>query len=141
MTHILSIVRAEGPVSADRVFTLMVKASGQSRVTAPVRHLLNRALFAAHGIAIRDFRNPLTRWPQRVIHSAGTEEVVVRQLGPRDLYEVPLDEIAALMDLLTSRPLDDPEHTKRRILDAYSLQRRTSRASAYLDAALALLPH
>ena len=61
----------------------------------------------------------------------------MRELGPRELIEVPLDEIAELM-----RRLQAAGHTgdlKRAVLDTYGLMRMTSRAEQYLTTAEELL--
>ena len=101
--------------------------------------------------------------PQQVLRPAGTVAVVVRELGDRSLYEVPLNEIAALMthkrrELLGRAGDGDqpahavagviqqaalrrasPERLKRAVLDAYGLIRMTQAAEQYLSAALTLL--
>jgi hypothetical protein len=61
--------------------------------------------------------------------------VRVRELGPRSLDEVPLDEIAELMERLTVAGADD---LKRAVLDAYGLVRMTAKAEDYLERALTL---
>jgi hypothetical protein len=134
------VVEAEGPVTADRIYKLVIMAAGFSRVTKPVRGRLNRALFAMDGVDLHELRNPQTNWPQRVARLHGTPEVVVRELGERDFYEVPLDEIAALMEDLTGgRPRRSIEVAKRRVLDAYGGRKLTKKADQYLEAALELL--
>jgi len=138
--HMKSVVEAEGPVTADRIYKLVIMAAGFSRVTKPVRGRLNRASFAMDGVDLHELRNPQTNWPQRVARLHGTPEVVVRELGERDFYEVPLDEIAALMEDLTGgRPRRSVEVTKRRVLDAYGGRKLTKKADQYLEAALELL--
>jgi hypothetical protein len=68
-----------------------------------------------------------------------TPAVRVRELGPRELIEVPLDEIAELANRLrTARGTDDPTELKRAILDTYGLKRLTARADEYLGLALDL---
>ena len=59
--------------------------------------------------------------------------VRVRELGPRTLDEVPLDEIAELVKLLPGAP-----DMKRAILNTYGLVRLTSRADEYLQLAIDL---
>ena len=92
-----------------------------------------------------------------------TPPVVVRELGERTLYEVPLNEIAELMGhkrrelvgragggeqpahavagVIQQAALRraSPERIKRAVLDAYGLIRMTQAAEQYLDAALVLL--
>jgi hypothetical protein len=69
-----------------------------------------------------------------VLRVAGGAPVRVRELGPRTLEEVPLDEVAALMRLLREAGAHD---LKRAVLDAYGLVRLTTRADQYLERALA----
>ena len=100
---------------------------------------------------------------QQVLRLAGTPAVVVRELGERSLYEVPLNEIASLMaherrellgrsgrgeqpahavaDVIRQAALRraSPERVKRAVLDAYGLIRMTQAAEQYLAAALGLL--
>jgi hypothetical protein len=59
----------------------------------------------------------------------------VRELGPRTLDEVPLDEVAELMDRLATAGADD---LKRAVLDTYGLVRLTTKADEYLERALDL---
>jgi hypothetical protein len=60
----------------------------------------------------------------------------VRELGPRTLEEVPLDEIAELMRRLGT---SDEAALKRGVLQAYGLVRLTQRADEYLGLAVGLL--
>jgi hypothetical protein len=65
--------------------------------------------------------------------------VRVRELGPRSLDEVPLDEIAELVKLIRSGSgLSDATELKRAILSTYGLVRLTSRADDYLGLAIDL---
>ena len=61
----------------------------------------------------------------------------VRELGPRELEEVPLDEIAELMRRLGGGPRE--AGLKRAVLDTYGLVRLTGRADEYLGLAHGLL--
>jgi hypothetical protein len=63
-------------------------------------------------------------------------EVRVRELGPRGLEEVPLDEIAELMRRLrAAHGVADANGLKRAVLGAYGLVRLTARADEYLGLA------
>jgi hypothetical protein len=63
----------------------------------------------------------------------------VRELGPRTLEEVPLDEIAELMrGLAAARGLSGATELKRAVLSAYGLVRLTARADEYLGLAVEL---
>ena len=163
-THLLEIVAAEGPVTADRAYRLYIRGAGSSKVTqrarAPMEQALGRLTLRGQ-VEVDEFDNGGE--PQQVLRLSGTPAVVVRELGERSLYEVPLNEIAELMghkrrELLGRAGAGDrpahavagviqqaglrragPERLKRAVLDTYGLIRMTQAAEQYLDAALALL--
>ena len=163
-SFLLEIVAAEGPVTADRAYRLYIRGAGSSKVTQRAREPMVQALgrLTLRGqVAVDELDN--AGEPQQVLRPAGTAAVVVRELGERSLYEVPLNEIAALMAHkrreLLGRAGDgeqpahavagviqqaalrraSPERLKRAVLDAYGLIRMTQAAEQYLSAALALL--
>ena len=163
-SFLLEIVAAEGPVTADRAYRLYIRGAGSSKVTQRAREPMVQALgrLTLRGqVAVDELDN--AGEPQQVLRPAGTAAVVVRELGERSLYEVPLNEIAALMAYkrqeLLGRAGDgeqpahavagviqqaalrraSPERLKRAVLDAYGLIRMTQAAEQYLSAALALL--
>ena len=163
-THLLEIVNAEGPVTADRAYRLYIRGAGSSKVTqrarAPMEQALGRLTLRGQ-VDVDELDN--AGEVQQVLRLAGTPSVVVRELGERSLYEVPLNEVAELMghkrrELLGRSGSDDlpahavadvirqaairrasPDRVKRAVLDAYGLIRMTQAADQYLDAALALL--
>jgi hypothetical protein len=74
-----------------------------------------------------------------VVRMPDSPAVRVRELGPRDLIEVPLDEIAELIRRLRAAGgARDPATAKRAVLDLYGLKRLTARADEYLGLALGL---
>jgi len=162
-TYLLEIVTAEGPVTADRAYRLYIRGAGSSKVTqrarAPMEQALGRLTLRGQ-VEVDKLDN--VGDVQQVLRLAGTPPVVVRELGERSLYEVPLSEIAELLrhtrDGLTGsatagQPAHavagviqqaalrraSPERLKRAVLDAYGLIRMTQAAEQYLDAALVLL--
>ena len=164
VAHLLDIVTAEGPVTADRAYRLYIRGAGSSKVTQRARAPMEQALGRLTLRRQVDVDEPDNAGePQQVLRLAGTPAVVVRELGERSLYEVPLNEIAELMthkrrelmgrsgasdqpahavaDVIRQAALRraSPERIKRAVLDAYGLIRMTQAAEQYLDAALALL--
>ena len=164
VAHLLEIVTAEGPVTADRAYRLYIRGSGSSKVTqrarAPMEQALGRLTLRGQ-VEIDEFDN--AGEPQQVLRLTGTPAVVVRELGERSLYEVPLNEIAELMahkrrelmgragageqpahavaDVIRQAALRraSPDRVMRAVLDTYGLIRMTQAAEQYLTAALALL--
>lgn len=161
--YLLEIVTAEGPVTADRAYRLYIRGAGSSKVTqrarAPMEQALGR-LTLRRQVEVDEFDN--AGEPQQVLRLTGTPAVVVRDLGERSLYEVPLNEIAELMEHKRRELLGraggaqpahavanviqqaalrraSPERLMRSVLDEYGLIRMTQAAEQYLTAALALL--
>ena len=163
-SFLLEIVGAEGPVTADRAYRLYIRGAGSSKVTqrarAPMEQALGRLKLRGQ-VEVDQLDN--AGEAQQVLRLRDTPEVVVRELGERSLYEVPLNEIAELMghqrsellgragradqpahaaaDVIRQAALRraSPERIKRAVLDTYGLIRMTQAAEQYLDAALTLL--
>jgi AAA domain-containing protein len=130
------IVAAEGPILASRAYGLYNKASGGKKLTSIARAPLSAAAYRLR-MAGRVEIVPAEDGAQgeEVLRVAGSPAVRVRELGPRALDEVPLDEVAELMERLTVAGADD---LKRAVLDAYGLVRLTAKADEYLERALDL---
>ena len=137
MPVLMEIVEAEGPMLAKRAFDLYTRASGGKKTTTAVKAPLAGAawrLKIQDRLAIgRD--DATTIEDDDVLRVAGSPPVRVRELGPRTLEEVPLDEVAELMERLAAAGADD---LKRAVLDTYGLIRLTARADDYLEQALTL---
>jgi hypothetical protein len=130
------IVAAEGPILASRAYGLYNKASGGKKLTSIARAPLSAAAYRlrmAGRIEIGGAEDGAQG--EEVLRPAGSPAVRVRELGPRALDEVPLDEVAELMERLTIAGADD---LKRAVLDAYGLVRLTAKADEYLERALDL---
>lgn len=138
MPAVLEIVETEGPVLAGRAFGLYTRASGGKKLTGAARAPLTGAAWRLKiaGRLELDREGATTIENEDVLRAAGAPPVVVRELGPRTLEEVPLDEVAELMRRLRGDGLTDPADLKRAVLDTYGLVRLTERADRYLEAAL-----
>jgi hypothetical protein len=132
------IVAAEGPILAARAYALYNKASGGKKLTSIARAPLSSAAYRLR-MAGRIEIVPADETPgqgDEILRVAGSPPVRVRELGPRSLDEVPLPEIAELMERLTTAGAND---LKRAVLDAYGLVRMTAKADEYLERALELI--
>lgn len=141
MQALAEIVAAEGPMTATRAYTLCNRAAGGRKLTNVVRTPLSSALYwlAREGkVAIT--REEDAPWQgDDLVRAPDAPEVRVRELGPRTLEEVPLDEIAELMrGLAAARGLSGATELKRAVLSAYGLVRLTARADEYLGLAVEL---
>ena len=137
MPVMMEIVEAEGPMLAKRAFDLYTRASGGKKTTTAVKAPLAGA---AWRLKIQDRltigrEGATTIEDEDVLRVAGSPPVRVRELGPRSLEEVPLDEVAALMERLAEAGASD---LMRAVLDTYGLIRLTARADQYLEEALRL---
>ena len=135
------IVAAEGPLTATRAYSLYNRASGGRKLTSAARAPLSSALnWLAREGKVALVREADVPWQgDDVVRMPDHPEVRVRELGPRDLIEVPLDEIAELMRRLrAAQGAGDAVTLKRAVLNAYGLVRLTARADEYLGLALEL---
>jgi hypothetical protein len=136
MEAMLEIVAAEGPLLASRAYAIYNKAAGGKKLTSVARAPLSNSIYhlAREGkvVLVGEDEAPWQR--DEVVRLPDTPPVVVRELGPRELIEVPLDEIAELM-----RRLGPQDDLKREVLNTYGLVRMTARAEQYLSTAEELL--
>ena len=141
MQTMLEIIGAEGPMTAARAYSLYNRAAGGRKLTSVARAPLSSAVYWL----AREEKITLTReadipWQGGdMVRMPDQPPVRVRELGPRSLDEVPLDEIAELAKLLRGTDgSSDPTERKRAILATYGLVRLTSRADEYLGLAIDL---
>jgi dethiobiotin synthetase len=141
MQTMLEIIAAEGPMTASRAYSLYNRASGGRKLTSVARAPLSSAIYWL----AREEKITLTReadipWQgDDMVRLPDQPAVRVRELGPRSLDEVPLDEIAELVKLIRgARGTGEPTELKRAILNAYGLVRLTGRADEYLGLAIDL---
>jgi dethiobiotin synthetase len=141
MQTMLEIVDAEGPMTAMRAYSLYNRAAGGRKLTSVAKAPLSSSVYWL----AREEKVTLTReadvpWQgDDMVRMPDQPAVRVRELGPRSLDEVPLDEIAELVRLIKgSRGISDPTELKRAILNTYGLVRLTSRADEYLGLAIDL---
>jgi hypothetical protein len=134
-------VGIEGPMTASRAYALYNRASGGRKLTSVARAPLSSSVYwlAQERKLVLVRKDEIPWQDDDVVRMPDSPAVRVRELGPRSLEEVPLDEIAELVRRLRAArgPLGSAE-VKRAILDAYGLVRLTARADEYLGLALGL---
>ena len=142
MDALEAVVAIEGPMLATRAYAVVNRAGGGRKLTSVARAPLASAL---HWL-VRDGRvelAPADEVPGQgddVVRAPDAPAVRLRELGPRELTEVPLTEIAELMRRLrAAHTATRPNELKRAVLDTYGLRRLTARADEYLGAAVDLL--
>ena len=124
-----AIIETEGPVLADRAYQIHVRASGIQRLGPQLRRFLNRALaklerdgrvVVERATGERGYRNAVLRTPE-------TDQVRMRDIGPRSFDEVPGSELAALVGAVKRSKADaSSDEIYREILDIYGLVRMTA---------------
>jgi dethiobiotin synthetase len=141
MQTMLEIIDAEGPMTATRAYSLYNRAAGGRKLTSVAKAPLSSAVYWL----AREEKLTLTREPDipwqgdDMVRLPDQPAVRLRELGPRSLDEVPLDEIAELVRLIrNSRGGSDPTELKRAVLSTYGLVRLTTRADEYLGLAVDL---
>ena len=127
---------------AARAYALYNRASGGKKLTTTARAPLSSAVnWLGQERKITLTRKAEAPWQDDdAVRMPDQPAVRVRELGPRTLEEVPLDEIAELMRRLRAAGYaDDEAGLKRAVLTMYGLVRLTQRADEYLGLAYALL--
>jgi hypothetical protein len=138
MSAVLDIVATEGPVLATRAYGLYNRAAGGKKLTTIARAPLSGAAYwlamERRLVLVKEEDAP---WQgDELLRLPDQPPVRLRELGPRTLEEVPLDEIAELMRRL--RAAGETE-LKRGVLRTYGLVRLTQRADELLGLALGLI--
>ena len=136
------VARREGPVVAVRAYRLINRASGSQRLTAPARRALNRACASAVRTGDVVAANPLNLEGQGhlVLRSPESREVILRERGPRELDELPPDEVAMMLRLLCDDTgEEEAESLKRRALEKLGWVRLTRGVNEFLDQCIALM--
>ncbi len=143
--HLVSLLTevaaCEEPVLAIRAYRLINRASGSQRLTAPARKALNQACAEAVRKGLLTATNPLNKegqW-QLVLRRPGSPEVFLRERGPRELEELPPDEVAAVLMLIgAENGTTDSEALKRQLLETFNWVRLTKKVNEFLDQCMEL---
>jgi hypothetical protein len=120
---------------AQRAYRLYTQAAGGLRVGTEMRRTFLRATRQALRAGALHQLDELSAEDDKTLYISGQPPVLVREIGPRQLSDVPRSEVAQLV-----RNLDlehaAPDVVKRAVLNAYGLIRLTVRTSQYLDECL-----
>lgn len=142
MEAMLSIIAAEGPLRATRAYALYNRASGGKKLTSTARTPLSSAVhwLGQERKIVLVGHDQIPWQDDDILRLPDTPAVRVRELGPRTLEEVPLDEIAELMRRIRSaRGIAGENDLKRAVLSTYGLVRMTAKADEYLGLAYGLM--
>src|SRR5262249_55541219 len=125
---LVEIVAAQGPMHAQHAYRLYTQAAGGHRVGAELRRALEAATRnVLRAGALRQLRDDLLLPHDKTLYAAGQSPVLLRELGTRQLSEVPRSEVAELIKLLGLEG-SAADAVKRAVLNAYGLVRLTPKA-------------
>ncbi len=134
------IIAAEGPIYAHRAYRVYTRAAGGRRVGTEMRRAFHEATRQAlRAGEIRQLDDEAVPLDRRTLFLPGKPSVLLRELGPRQLPDVPRSEVAKLIKYLRLEGADD-DVVKRAVLNAYGLVRLTARTRQYLDECLGYHP-
>jgi very-short-patch-repair endonuclease len=134
------IVAAEGPIHAQRAYRVYTLAAGGRRVGTEMRRAFHAATRQALSDGdLRQLDDETDSLDEKTLYAPGKPTVVVRELGPRQISDVPRSEVAKLIRYLGLEGAAD-DVVKRAVLGAYGLVRLTARTSQYLDECLRYKP-
>jgi hypothetical protein len=130
------IVAAEGPIHAQRAYRLYTHAAGGLRIGPEMRRTFHKATRRAlREGQLRQLDDHITAQDKKTLYAPGKPSNLLRELGPRQLTDVPRSEVAKLIRYLDLENADQ-DVVKRAVLNAYGLVRLTAKASLYLDECL-----
>ncbi len=133
---LLEIVAAEGPIHAQRAYRVYTLAAGGRRVGPEMRRAFHAATrHALRAGEVRQLDDEIVALDEKTLYAPGKPSVLVRELGARQLSDVPRSEVAKLIRYLGLEGAAD-DVIKRAVLNAYGLVRLTVRTSQYLDECL-----
>jgi very-short-patch-repair endonuclease len=125
---LLEIIEIEGPIYCRRAFQLYARAVGIQRVGHQIESVFQAAIRAAlrQGLLVEIEDQQSRSLSDRVVHKDGSATIVLRTRGDRDFFDIPLSEIAGLMNLLIKEtPGIDEEDLYRLVLNKYGIRRMT----------------
>lgn len=135
--ELVEIASAEGPMHVLFLFQVHAKASGNRRVGREMRRFYLDAFRAQEQRGhLSTLNDDVEDDLEKTVVVPGRPFVIVRQLGPRQIHEVPRSEIKTLAESLGfSGRLNESE--QRHVLREYGLKKLTQKTEHYLDGCIA----
>lgn len=130
---LVEILNHEGPMIARQAYLRYQQATGGQRVGKSLQSIFNvaasRALRAGTIARLEDGVQGVVG---ATLYIPGQDPVLVRQLGPRTIFEVPKSELTALFELVSARGVADWD-LDREVLNALGLKKMTKKTTDYLQ--------
>lgn len=113
-----AIVLTEGPVTGQRVCRAYVAAAGMQHAGPQAKMDVRQALaeLVSEGVLIVDAAVPES-WDRNQFRLPAQMKVIPRTAGPRSLAEIPLEELAAVMDSVPHDPWSELKEVFGRVLE------------------------
>jgi very-short-patch-repair endonuclease len=126
---LLDIILVEGPVSTTRAFRAYARACGIQRLSKQIRQELNRALnrLIRKQAIVADRPTDQSGFQGVVLRQPDSSSVRLRQRGPRDFEEIPLNELSGHLARARTEDHSDLEMAMRTVLARFGLSRMTTR--------------
>jgi hypothetical protein len=135
---VIEVAAAEGPVVVGRAFELLRQASGAPRMSKSNRDALESGV--GSGVRRGDLVVASGRRGEpdsRVLRVVGQPEVLLRTPGDRDIWTIPVSELAALVDHIRERTPDiERDALKRQVAQVLGWARYTAPLDKLLEAAV-----
>jgi very-short-patch-repair endonuclease len=130
--HLLQIIDEHGPVIVSNACKIYVSRAGYRRMGKDLSSALNKAMMSlVRGGEVNKLQELGSEYfKDAVVHRVGTPSIVVRRRGGRDFGDIPVTEIAAVIERLKNEDsaLAD-EHLYRSVLNFYGYRRLTPKAT------------
>ena len=122
------IMEVEGPILGERLYQLYVKSAGGQRVGSNIKRILNIATGTAEkrGVVVGDDPLGVGGQKPKTFRLPDQPAVIVRELGPRKLEEVPPAELAKVLEATAERAQSGEEAWFRAVLEVYGVKTLTS---------------
>lgn len=109
------IVEAEGPMLARSAYKRYLESQGLNKLGKALEKIFNIALGRAVTTKLLEqYPDGEALGPEATIYITGTDPVVLRKLGPREVYDVPQSELRVLIESCSLYP-----ETERKVADVY----------------------
>jgi hypothetical protein len=121
---------------AQHAYRVYTQAAGGHRVGTEIRRALDAATRKALRTgALGQLDDDLPLPHEKTLYAPGQPPLLLRELGTRQLSDIPRSEVAELIKQFT---LEDgsADEIKRAVLNAYGLIRLTQKTNLYLDECL-----
>jgi len=143
---LIEIIEAEGPMYCHRAYHLYAHACGIHKVGRSIRSIFNRAINRGAKIGKllidqQDGANAADGYLNCIVRTPDAPEIKLRTGGGRTLEEIPLNEIAALVDIVAKQfSIHEEDQLFRKVLNHYEIRKLTSKARRILESAKEIIP-